>query len=135
MSNAEMLQFVMNIAHYALPVLAGLLLLLCFSALLRRRGPSLGQAELVNTITGDVFSLTTRETAIGSHKSCDLVLAYQTISRLHAVVVCSKEGWYISGVGKENAVTVNGQRVQKRAYLKTGDRILIGGVTLIFNNR
>ncbi|MBQ6267229.1 MAG: FHA domain-containing protein [Clostridia bacterium] len=133
--DSALLQFVLDIAHYALPILAGAVLILCFTALLRRQPPSLGRAELVSTEDGEVFPLTTRETAIGSHKSCDLVLDHASVSRLHAVVVCSKNGWFISAVGKENPVSVNEVPVEKRAYLQTGDQIAVGDVTLQFNNR
>ena len=133
--DSALLQFVLDIAHYALPILAGAVLILCFSALLRRQPPSLGRAELVSAEDGEVFPLTTRETAIGSHKSCDLVLNHASVSRLHAVVVCSKNGWFISAVGKEDPVSVNGVPVEKRAYLQTGDRIDIGEISLQFNNR
>lgn len=133
--DSSLLQMVLDIAHIALPVLAGAVLILCFSALLRRQPPSLGRAELVNAADGEVFPLTTRETAIGSHKSCDLVLTDPAVAGLHAVVVCTKNGWFVSAVGKETAVKVNGAPAETRTFLKTGDQIALGGVTLVFNNR
>ena len=75
-----MLDFVLQISHYALPVLAVAVLVLCFSALLKRRAPSLGKARLVNTANGDAFPLVSRETSLGRHKTCDIILNYPTVS-------------------------------------------------------
>ena len=52
-----MLDFVLRISHYALPLLAVAVLALCLSALLKRRAPSLGEARLINTVNGDSFPL------------------------------------------------------------------------------
>ena len=48
-----MLDTVLEIARYSLPVLAVAVLALCLSALLKRRAPSLGAARLINTANGD----------------------------------------------------------------------------------
>ena len=65
----SMLDFVLGISHYALPVLALAILILCFSALFRRKAPSLGKAKLINTVNGDSFPIVSRETSIGRHKN------------------------------------------------------------------
>ena len=48
-----MLELVLQVSHYMLPLLAVVILLLCFSALFKRRQPPLGKARLVNTANGD----------------------------------------------------------------------------------
>ena len=130
-----MLDFVLRISHYALPVLAAAVLILCLSALLKRRAPSLGKAKLINTANGDVFPLVSRETSIGRQKNCDIILNYSTVSRLHAVIVCAKNGWYITGIRSDSGVVINGKKIEKKEFLKTGDKITLSSITLIFDNK
>ena len=130
-----MLDFVLRISHYALPALAVAVLALCFSALLKRRPPSLGEARLINTVNGDSFPLVSRETSIGRHKNCDIILNYPTVSRLGAIIVCTKSGWYITGINSEADVLVNGKKPEKKQLLKTGDKISLGSISLIFDNK
>lgn len=130
-----MLDYVLRISHYALPALAVAVLALCLSALLKRRPPSLGKARLVNTVNGDDFPLVSRETSIGRHKNCDIILNYPTVSRVCAVIVCAKSGWYITGVKSDTEVLINGNKLEKKQLLKTGDKITLGSITLIFDNK
>lgn len=130
-----MQELIFETAHYMLPVLAVAILVLCVSALFKRRPASLGSAKLINTVNGDTFPLTSRETSIGRHKNCDIILNYPTISRVNAVIICAKDGWYITGVKSNTAVTVNGSPVEKKLMLKTGDKIALGNISLIFENK
>ena len=130
-----MLDFVLRISHYSLPVLAVAVLLLCLSPLLKRKPPSLGKARLVNTANGDEYPLVSRETSIGCHKNCDIILNYPTVSRVCAVIVCAKDGWYISAIRSNSEVKVNGKKIAKKEFLKTGDKITIANINLIFDNK
>lgn len=130
-----MLDFVLRISHYALPVLAVAVLLLCLSPLLKRKPPSLGKARLTNSVNGDVYPLVSRETSIGRHKNCDIILNYPTVSRICAVIICSKSGWYITKVKSETEVLINGKALEKKELLKTNDKITLGSITLIFDNK
>lgn len=130
-----MQELVFETAHYMLPVLAIAILVLCVSALFKRRPASLGSAKLINTVNGDAFPLTSRETSIGRHKNCDIILNYPTVSRVNAVIICAKDGWYITGIKSNTPVTVNGSPVEKKLMLKTGDKIALGNISLIFENK
>ena len=130
-----MLEFVLEISHYSLPVLGLAVLILCFIALIRRKRPPLGKTKLINTVNGDAFPLISREASIGRHKNNDIILNYPTVSRTHAVIVCSKNGWYITGIRSDSEVFVNGNPIEKKAFLKTGDKITLGNITLIFDNK
>ena len=131
----SMLDFILKISHYSLPVLAVAVLLLCLSPLLRRKPPSLGKARLVNTVNGDEFPLVSRETSIGRHKNCDIILNYPTVSRICAVIICTKNGWYITKVKSETEVKINGKPLEKKELLKTNDKINLGNIILIFDNK
>lgn len=130
-----MQELVFEAAHYMLPVLAVAVLVLCISALFKRRPASLGKARLVNTVNADVFPLVSRETSIGRHKNCDIILNYPTVSRIHAVIICAKDGWYITGIRSDTPVIVNGNPAEKKVLLKTGDKITLGSINLIFENK
>ena len=130
-----MLEFVLEISHYSLPVLGLAVLILCFVALIRRKRPPLGKTKLINTVNGDVFPLVSREASVGRHKNNDIILNYATVSRTHAVIVCSKNGWYITEIRSDSEVLVNGNPIEKKAFLKTGDKITLGNITLIFDNK
>lgn len=129
-----MLDFVLQISRYALPALTVIILALCFSALLKRRALSLGNAVLINLSNGDAFELSSRETSLGRHKNCDIVLNYPTVSRQHAVVVCSKKGWYVASAKNSADVSVNGKKIDKKEFLNNGDKIKVGSVALVFRN-
>ena len=128
------MDFVLTLSRYALPILAVIILALCSVALLRRKPQSLGEVMLVNTINGDCFELISREASIGRHKSCDIILNYPSVSRQHAVITCGKDAWYIRTIKQDSPVRVNSKEVEKKQMLKTGDKIRLGEVTLVFQN-
>lgn len=130
-----MQELVFETAHYMLPILAVAVLILCVTALFKRRPASLGKARLINTVNADVFPLISRETSIGRHKNCDIILNYPTVPRMSAVIICAKDGWYITGIKSDTPITVNGNPVDKKLLLKTGDKITVGSINLIFENK
>ncbi len=86
------------------------------------------RAKLVNTITNETISLYERETSVGRNKKCDVVLPFDTISRLHAVIAYRNKGFVIFDTFSKSGVTVNGEKIDKKSYLSNGDVINIGGI-------
>lgn len=125
---------IIEIARYVLPSIALIVIICCFTALFRRRPPNLGHAKLVDPVSGKYYLLVNRETSIGRNKNSDILLENPTVSRLHAVIVCAKKGWYITNIRSESGIVINGQKIEKKAYLKSGDTIRLGGVHLVFDN-
>ena len=121
-----------DIMRYSLPILAIIILALCVMALLRRRSPSLGNVQLVNTVNADNYMITSRETSIGSFKDCDIILNYPTVSRHHAVISCGRDAWYIKPITKDDIVFVNGNRIEKQTIITAGDKITLGKIDLLF---
>lgn len=122
-----------DLSHYALPVLAIFVVTFCIVALMRRRQPSLGKAEVYNLATNEVYTIKFRETSIGSDKKCDIILNDQSCAKMHAVIVCDRDGWYIADPSGKGTTLVNGLKVKKRADIEDGSKILIGGVMLVFS--
>jgi hypothetical protein len=68
------------------------------------------RAKLVNTVTNEAVSLYERETSIGRNKKCDIVLPFDTISRLHAVIAYRNKGFVIFDTFSKSGVSVNGEK-------------------------
>ncbi len=89
------------------------------------------RAKLVNTITGSGIQLYDRETSIGRNKKCDIVLPFDTISRLHAVIAYRTRGVVIFDTFSKSGVTVNGKVIDKKCFIRDGDVIGMGGIEYI----
>ena len=86
------------------------------------------RAKLVNKVTNESISLRERETSLGRNKSCDIVLPFDTISRLHAVIAYRNKGFVIFDTFSKSGIKVNGKKIDKKAYIHNGDEINIGGL-------
>lgn len=86
------------------------------------------RAKLVNKVTNESISLRERETSLGRNKRCDIVLPFDTISRLHAVIAYRNKGFVIFDTFSKSGIKVNGKKIDKKAYIHNGDEINIGGL-------
>lgn len=75
---------------------------------------------------GDQFS-------IGRDASCDLAIADMTVSRLHAQLERTPEGWLLSDLESTNGTRVNGWRVRGKVPVRTGDLVSFGSLEVIFS--
>jgi hypothetical protein len=65
------------------------------------------------------------ELSIGRADDCDLVLDEPTVSRHHAVLRRTSEGWLLRDSGSTNGTRLNGWRVEEAA-LRVGDELMLG---------
>lgn len=70
---------------------------------------------------------------IGRDPSANISIADTSVSRRHASLSMTGQGWVIADESSGNGVYVNQQRVS-RHELKTGDVIVIGGTTFRFED-
>lgn len=63
--------------------------------------------------------------SIGRGDDCDLVLDEATVSRRHALLRRTPQGWDLRDLGSTNGTRVNGWRVE-RAALHPGDELALG---------
>jgi adenylate cyclase len=82
---------------------------------------------------GQVFNFSVRKNriTIGRSKDNDLVLLDHTVSRQHAQLLKTREGYLLTDLGSFNGTKVNNQPTQN-ALLRSKDQIKIGLTTLIF---
>lgn len=86
------------------------------------------RAKLINTITGEGIALYDREVSLGRNKKCDIVLPFETISRLHAVIAYRNKGFVIFDTFSKSGVTVNGEKINGKSHIYDGDVIGMGGL-------
>lgn len=86
------------------------------------------RGKLVNPITNEVITLRERETSIGRNKICDVILPYDTISRLHCVIAYRNKGFVIFDTFSKSGVKVNNKKIDGKALIRNGDMLNIGGM-------
>jgi len=78
--------------------------------------------------------LTGKVTTIGRAIECDIVITSKRVSREHAHV--RREGWRVilEDQNSTNGTSLNDELVTQPVELRDGDRINIGGVTMVFHD-
>lgn len=89
--------------------------------LLVRSGPAAGARYLLDTDT----------TSVGRHPNADIFLDDVTVSRRHAEITRSRNGFELVDQRSLNGTYVSGERVD-RAQLRNGDEVRIGKFRLNF---
>lgn len=80
------------------------------------------------------YTLTTDSIIIGRQPYCDVVLSNNAVSREHAKLMKTPNGWLIEDLQSRNGVWVNGKRIDKSVLLEHMDTILVGETTIIFQS-
>ncbi len=80
-----------------------------------------------------LYEVVRRETIIGRHPGCEIVLADTTVSRRHARVVCEKDGYFVEDLASQHGTTINGAPVAARTKLNHLDAIHIRDTILKFH--
>jgi pSer/pThr/pTyr-binding forkhead associated (FHA) protein len=75
---------------------------------------------------GDQFS-------IGRDASCDLAIADMSVSRLHAQLERTPDGWLLSDLESTNGTRVNGWRVRGKVPVRAGDLVSFGNLEVVFS--
>lgn len=70
---------------------------------------------------------------IGRSRDCEVVLDDAGVSRHHAEVRPSADGWTVADLGSTNGVLVNGRAVHGAQLLAAGDRIELGSTEILFD--
>ncbi len=72
---------------------------------------------------------------LGRSRECDIVLDDVGVSRRHAEIRPTPEGWTLTDLGSTNGVRLNARRLRGTQPLQLGDRIELGTTELVFEVR
>lgn len=72
------------------------------------------------------------ESVLGRSRDCAIVVNDPNVSRHHASISASDEGWVLSDLGSTNGVLVNGQRMNESVLLVDRDLIELGSTEITF---
>ncbi len=72
---------------------------------------------------------------LGRSRECDVVLDDTGVSRRHAEVRPSAEGWTVRDLGSTNGVRLNDRTLRGTQALRLGDRIELGSTEIVFEVR
>jgi serine phosphatase RsbU (regulator of sigma subunit)/pSer/pThr/pTyr-binding forkhead associated (FHA) protein len=81
---------------------------------------------------GEKHPVLTRETLIGRHPDCQLILRDSTVSRRHARITRDSAGYWVDDVGSQHGTRVNGELIRGPRQLRDGDEIQLSQVKLHF---
>lgn len=82
--------------------------------------------------TGQTLPVPSRGLRLGRMEDNDLVVAGERVSRYHAVVAETANGFTVTDLRSTNGTHVNDERVVDSHLLRDGDRIRVGGTEIIF---
>ena len=81
--------------------------------------------RLVSLVDGREYAIPAEGLVIGRDASCDVVVPTAEVSRRHALIATSKEGYVLKDTST-NGVFVNGERVSATQTLGRGDIVRVG---------
>lgn len=91
-------------------------------------------AELIAASDGSIWPL--GETCIiGRHASADITLPVPNVSRQHAMIRYSDEGYSFFDLDSANGCSVNGSSVREPVVLRDGDRVSVAEIEFEFRER
>ncbi|HEY2281905.1 MAG TPA: DUF1707 and FHA domain-containing protein [Streptosporangiaceae bacterium] len=68
---------------------------------------------------------------IGRDASCDLLIEHTSVSRWHARLDRTADGWVLTDAGSTNGTRVNGWRVRQPVPVRPGDYVMFGSAVFV----
>lgn len=121
------MDFIIAVSRYMLPICTVIILVRCIMSLLLGHPKEKIYAFITDLETGEKHPLNMWETSIGRNSTSDVVVPGITVSRSHAVISRRIKGWYIYDLESKSGVSVNGDKVQNKATIQSGDVFTIAG--------
>lgn len=81
---------------------------------------------------GTALSLAAPVTRLGRHPDSEISLDDITVSRRHAEITRTGDGYMVSDAGSLNGTYVNQQRIEEPVFLYQGDELQVGKFRLVF---
>ena len=92
------------------------------------------RGALVNLATNFEYAIEGGSITIGRSESCDVVIEDMAVSRLHATVQYTDEGWVVADNESKAGVGLNGYRVHGSEPISDGDKIMINTHVFMFKD-
>jgi serine phosphatase RsbU (regulator of sigma subunit) len=83
---------------------------------------------------GESHPLEGRETLVGRHPDCQIVLRDSTVSRRHARITYDGKHYFVDDVGSQHGTRVNDEELRQPHLLRDGDEIQLSQVRLVFRD-
>lgn len=126
------MEFITDISRIFLPIITVILLVKCILALWLGHPKEKIYGYISDMHSGERHPLNMWETSIGRGSSCDIVLPYDSIPRVQAVISRRIDGWYIFETLSKAPIKVNGTAIKKKQTIENGDIITLGKVRFRF---
>ena len=120
------MEFITDISRIVLPIITVILLVKCILALWLGHPKEKIYGYISDMHSGDRHPLNMWETSIGRGSSCDIILPYDSIPRVQAVISRRIDGWYIFETLSKAPIRVNGTAIKKKQTIENGDIITLG---------
>src|SRR5262249_8666368 len=82
---------------------------------------------------GKVYELVGESTMIGRDLGCDIVLSRKFVSRKHARIIRTSDGYHIEDLESNCGTQVEGDRIGRPVPLRDGQHIKIGNYLFLYN--
>lgn len=115
------MEFITEISRYVLPSITVMLLVKCILALWLGHPKEKTYGYITDMHSGQRHALNMWETSIGRAGSCDIVLEYDSVARVQAVISRRIDGWYIFETLARSPIRVNGTAITKKQTISHGD--------------
>lgn len=125
------MEFITDISRIVLPLITVILLVKCILALWLGHPKEKTYGYISDMHSGERHALNMWETSIGRGNSCDIILSYDSIPRVQAVISRRIDGWYIFET-LSAPIKVNGTAVTKKQTIENGDIITMGKIRFRF---
>ncbi|MBE6819006.1 MAG: FHA domain-containing protein [Ruminococcaceae bacterium] len=89
---------------------------------------------LLNLATNYEYPIQNGKITIGRSEGCDVVIDDRTVSRFHATVQYTDEGWVVTDHDSQAGVGVNGYRIHGSEPISDGDKIMINTHIFMFKD-
>lgn len=92
-------------------------------------------AFVLNCSTNYEYPINEGQLTIGRNPSNDIVIDDISVSRSHALIQHTADGWYIVDTDSAAGIGVNGYKVHGRQQLTDGDKIMINTHNFVFREK
>lgn len=90
--------------------------------------------SFINLATGYTYAIQNGRLTVGRAEGCDVVIEDGAVSRLHAIVQYTDEGWTVTDNDSKAGVGVNGYRIHGTEPINDGDQIMINTHVFMFRD-